>query len=252
MKEGNQVGHKRYIPWITYLNVIICVLVYAIEVNLSHSFNINSKVIMQMGAEVSRNKTGSFAHFIVSNLFNWQNWSATWLHFSLMHIVSNMIFLLLVGSMIEHFYGHLRFLLLYVLTGFIGNLTQANLQANAVAAGASTALFGVMIAGYVLKHTLRSVQGVNELAYRVSNQLIGLFVLNLILDIGQNANSAATVQISILGHLGGALAGLFLGYALRPKIYGSNGKQLLRTNIFMECGITCIMLILLLAMIYYI
>lgn len=250
-KEGNQVTQKRYIPWITYLNLAICVLVYAIEAYLSHSLTINSNVILHMGAEISRGKGGSLGQFIGSNLFNWQNWCATWLHFSFMHIAENMIFLLLVGTMIEKFYGHLRFLLLYVLTGFLGNVTQATLQPHSVSAGASTALFGIMIAGYVLKHTMKSVQGVNMVAYQISNQLIGLFVLNIILDIGQN-NPAASTQIAILGHLGGALAGLFLGYALRPRLYGPDGKQLMRTNIWVECGIAMVMLGLLLTLVYYI
>ena len=44
------------------------------------------------------------------------------LHASILHIGFNMYALFVIGPQLERFYGHKRFLLLYLITGFTGNV----------------------------------------------------------------------------------------------------------------------------------
>lgn len=74
--------------------------------------------------------------------------TSMFMHGSVSHIVSNMIFLVALGEMLERAIGHVRFALLYLLSGIGGNLFS---MINAVRSqefystiGASGAIFGLI------------------------------------------------------------------------------------------------------------
>ena len=132
---------------------------------------------------------------------NWRLWSAMFLHASLMHITMNMMFLFFIGKIAEPLFGHIRFLILFLLTGFIGDLASAVIG-RSYSVGASTALFGLLLSGWIIARHFHA----NDLA----RSLMGLFVVNIIFDL-------ISPGISLWGHLGGALAGICLGWVLRPR-----------------------------------
>ena len=89
----------------------------------------------------------------------WRLFTAMFLHFGLAHIASNMLSLYLLGRPCETVLGHVRMLILYLVSGVAGNVLTliADLYENgfdprsmtvttdnfAVSAGASGAIFGL-------------------------------------------------------------------------------------------------------------
>ena len=77
--------------------------------------------------------------------------SAMFLHGGPMHIIGNMLFLFIFGDNLEDHFGHLGFLLFYLVTGFVASAAQivADPASTIPNVGASGAIAGVM-GGYLL------------------------------------------------------------------------------------------------------
>jgi rhomboid protease GluP len=74
----------------------------------------------------------------------WRLGSAMFLHFGVLHLVLNLWSLWDAGQLVERMYGHLRFAIIYFLSGLSGNLLSLVIQGNiAVSGGASGAIFGI-------------------------------------------------------------------------------------------------------------
>lgn len=140
----------------------------------------------------------------------WRLLTVVLVHAGLVHLAFNMYALYLVGPLVERIYGRAQYLLMYVLAGIAGSvLSYVFLPDNAV--GASGAIFGLF--------------GVVFIAYRVHNPLLGrgadalarqigfLIVFNLVLDLGLIGGG---VGIDIFAHIGGLIAGVWLGLILLP------------------------------------
>jgi membrane associated rhomboid family serine protease len=123
---------------------------------------------------------------------DWRLITSAFLHIGVTHLALNMLALLLFGSELERALGRWRYLVVYLLSAIGGSVAilmfGAPLQA---VAGASAAIWGLMGAFAVLAVTHRGdVRGI-----------VTLLVLNL-------AISVLVPGISLLGHLGGFVAGL--------------------------------------------
>ena len=186
---------KRRFAFITWIIFALNIFVYLVEGHLSGNYTqINPQVIATLG--------GVFANHLTV-IQPWRLFTATWLHFSIIHIGSNMLFLLMAGWLLERRFGHLRFLVIYLISGMVGNAAAFLLsKPGTLSAGASTALFGIMLAGVSLRWTTQDDA--------VARPLLTMFILNIVTDLG-------SVGISVVGHLGGAVAGLILGTVLRPR-----------------------------------
>lgn len=212
--------YNKKVPFITWILIIICCLVYVIEVLLSHRLSIPSNVMIALGGESST----------LVNEQPWRLFTAMWLHWTPYHLLSNMTFLYLTGRIIEDIFGHFRFLMIYLVSGFIGDIAASYLVSpNTVSAGASTALFGIMLAGATLRWTTG--------AYGYGKSMMELFISNIVMDLFMP-------NISIMGHLGGAVAGFVLGFILQPKQdekwYTNFGIQLLICFIILNISIKMI------------
>lgn len=74
----------------------------------------------------------------------WRLGSAMFLHFGIVHLVMNMWALWDGGQFVERMYGHMRFLIIYFISGLAGNLLSLVIQGgHAVSGGASGAIFGI-------------------------------------------------------------------------------------------------------------
>lgn len=117
----------------------------------------------------------------------WRLITAMFVHFGLLHLAMNMWALWILGRFLERALGPARFTALYFLCGLGGNVAVYLFSSTAsLAGGASTALFGLFAATFVVNRKL----GLSN------NGLIVLIVINLGLTF-------AIPNISILGHLGG-------------------------------------------------
>ncbi len=131
--------------------------------------------------------------------------TAMFLHYGVIHLLLNMILLWQLGRYLEARLGPLRFLAVYLLAGLGGNVAAyAFSPRNGITAGASTAVFGLILAVFVVNRKLRLD----------TSSLIPLIVVNLIFTFTVSG-------VSIPGHVGGLLVGgivaAIMAYAPRDR-----------------------------------
>ena len=126
--------------------------------------------------------------------------TAGFLHYGLIHLGFNMYILYQLGQQLEPVLGRVRYSLLYLTALLGGSVGALLISPNALTAGASGAVFGLMGAVAV---QLRS-RGINVLQTSIGS----LLIMNLVLTF-------AISGISIGGHLGGLAAGAAAGFLLQ-------------------------------------
>lgn len=138
----------------------------------------------------------------------WRLLTPALLHGSLQHIGANMITLVFVGQRIERFYGHGRFLGLYILSAIGGNLLSFLLTPG-ISLGASTAVFGLIIAEGVFAFQNRELFGPQARA--MLNSIVYLVIINLVVGLSERT-------VDNWGHLGGLLVGLAFSWFAGPLL----------------------------------
>lgn len=123
--------------------------------------------------------------------------TAMFIHYGLIHLLLNMWALWVLGRNLEAVLGPVRFLALYLLAGLGGNVAAYVISPNSLSAGASTAIFGLFAAFFIILRKLG----------RDTSAIIGVLVVNLVLTF-------TISNISIAGHLGGLLTGAMVGAIL--------------------------------------
>lgn len=90
------------------------------------------------------------------------------LHFGIEHLLNNMLVLFVLGSRLERVIGKIKFLLIYLLGGVLGNIISLYLELHAqnfaVSAGASGAVFAVM--GAMIYIVIRNKGRLGDLSMR--------------------------------------------------------------------------------------
>jgi rhomboid protease GluP len=137
----------------------------------------------------------------------WRLITPVFLHASILHIAFNMYALFIFGRGIEARYGHGRFLLLYFLSGYAGNVMSFLLTVNP-SLGASTAIFGLIAAEGVF-----TIQNRKLLGNRVNRSLMNLlYIAGVNLLIG-----FTTTGVDNWGHIGGLLGGVLFAWFGGPR-----------------------------------
>jgi membrane associated rhomboid family serine protease len=153
--------------------------------------------------------------------------TAMFVHYGVLHLLLNMYALWILGRDLERTLGPLRFAGLYLLAGLGGNVAAYVFSApNASTAGASTAVFGLMAAIFViLKRLNLSVA-----------PILPVIVINVVFTF-------VIANISVAGHLGGLVVGAIvaaiLAYAPRE-----------RRNLYQMVGCALVFLLLILVAVY--
>jgi rhomboid protease GluP len=135
----------------------------------------------------------------------WRLITPMFLHGSIIHLGFNMYALFIFGPNLERHYGHARFLTLYFLSGFAGNV-MSYLFSTAPSLGSSTAIFGLLGAEGVFLYQNRSILG--SRAQRALMNLLVIAGVNFMIGLSPGSN------LDNWGHFGGLLGGsLFAWYA---------------------------------------
>jgi membrane associated rhomboid family serine protease len=123
--------------------------------------------------------------------------TAMFMHYGALHLLMNMYALWILGRTLEAFLGPVRFLALYLVAGLGGNVAAYLFQPGALSAGASTAIFGLFAALFLVLRRL----GLNAAS------VLPVIIINLVFTI-------TVPGISIAGHLGGFVVGGLVGAGL--------------------------------------
>jgi rhomboid protease GluP len=136
----------------------------------------------------------------------WRFITPVFLHGSVTHIFFNMYALLSLGSLLERHFGHGRFVLLYFLGAFAGNVFSF-LLTDGYSVGASTAVFGLVAAEVIFFYQNRKLFGSQ------AKQAIG----NAVFIIGVNLFIGLAPGIDNWGHVGGLLGGAMFAWFAGPR-----------------------------------
>jgi membrane associated rhomboid family serine protease len=129
----------------------------------------------------------------------WRLFTAGFVHFGITHILFNMLALYFIGMVLEPAIGPWRFSALYVASLLAGSLGALLLDPHSISGGASGAVFGIGAAATVIMWR----RGI-----RFWDTGFGpLLLINLLFDY-------FIPNISIGAHIGGAIGGGLIGWAM--------------------------------------
>ena len=182
---------------VTVTLVTIQVLVY-LAMTLAGG-STNSAVLVRFGA-------------LVPDLLRAGQWwrlvTPVFVHIGFTHLLINSLTLYFLGLYIEHLFGHWRMVVIYFVSAIVGNLCSAYWLAGSLAAGASTAIFGLFGAFLMLGESFRDNLAIRQL----SRQFLILVLLNVGTDL-------LVPGIDLAGHIGGLVGGFLMAYVVgAPKL----------------------------------
>lgn len=129
----------------------------------------------------------------------WRLFAPIFLHIGITHLVMNSVLLYFLGNEIERIIGSWRFTIVYIMSGFLGNLASYAFSPS-LSAGASTSLFGLF--GVILY--LSRKHSYNRTFYQLGRSYGVLIAMNIIFGF---LNSG----VDNWGHMGGLLGGYLMG-----------------------------------------
>lgn len=191
----------RVTPVVTYVLLSITISVYLLQV--ATQFIFGQDIVAALGLKVNE---------LIINGEVWRLFTPMFLHGSILHIGFNMYALFVLGPALESYYGHGRYLTLYILSGFAGNVISFLFSANP-SLGASTAIFGLIGAEAIFLLRNRSILG--AMAQRALSNVIFILVINLMLGLSPG--------IDFWGHMGGLLGGTFFAWFAGPLFQVQGG-----------------------------
>ena len=183
-------------PWVTYVILGLTVVIYGLQ---------SLSTYLTGGTDWPYILGGKINQFILAGQM-WRLVTPILLHGSILHIAFNMYALFILGPGLEKYYGHWRYLLLYVLGGYCGNALSFLLSQNP-SIGASTAIFGLVAAEAIFIYRNRMLFGTRARSMLIN---LGMVVaVNLILGLQPGIDN--------WGHLGGLVGGLIFAWVAGPR-----------------------------------
>jgi membrane associated rhomboid family serine protease len=178
-------------PYVTFTLIGLNVAVFVLELATGGQLNGTGSWIYEQGVLVSSAVDSSGQVVGVAEGEWWRLITATFLHYGPLHLGMNMLVLWFIGPPLEEYFGHGRYLLVYIVSGLAGSAGAMIWSPNALTVGASGAIWGIMGAALVLEARRIWVFG---------GQAMGLVIFNL-------AITFLIPGISIGGHIGGFIGG---------------------------------------------
>jgi membrane associated rhomboid family serine protease len=209
---GDDNTSRRTVPLFTYALIALNVLFFIIEKSGGTAF------IEKWAFVPSRflaNPSGDFLTLFTS----------MFMHAGWVHLGGNMLYLWIFGDNVEDRFGHIKFIIFYLLCGLAATFAQLafSIGSEVPNLGASGAIAGVLGAYILLfpKGKVRVLQG-QQVIQVPALIVIGIWiVLQFFSGIGSIANAAQTGGVAYMAHIGGFLAGFALTFLFR----GSRGAQ---------------------------
>lgn len=207
-------------PYITYILIIINILVFLHQVELS---NEGLATFFHLYAVIPRELTASFQGVRLNQpVPEWLTLiTSQFLHGSWLHLGGNMLFLWIFGNNIEEQLGRFKYLFFYLTCGALAALTQLVFSVNSgiPTLGASGAIAGVMGA-YILRFPTTKILTLIPIGIVIPVRIPAFFFLGfwflqqalysfLSLDVPTNIGMESG-SIAYWAHAGGFVFGVLL------------------------------------------
>jgi len=179
-------------PVVTKVLILVNLAVYVVAGIIGGSFlELSDEVLMLLG---------QFNYLVLKYGWYFQLLTAMFVHVNIVHLAFNMFWLYILGTQCELTFGARRYLVIYFVSGFFGNiLTLYLLPPGTVSAGASGAVFGIF-------GSLMAYSGFTRRSMFAS---IVYAIFILVLNAGFGVN--------VVAHFGGLLSGFILGYVYTKR-----------------------------------
>jgi len=186
----NLKSSQKYKP--TYILIVLLIVFYVYGAIVGgNAFVTGSNVIHVLG---------QYNLLVLKYGFYYQLFTSMFIHASIIHVSSNLLFLLIFGLRAEEMFSLPEYLGIYFLGGLTGNLLTLAYGPNYLSVGASGAIFALF--GACIIYDRKSTQ------QSIISALMFAFIL-LVINMAENVN--------ILAHLGGLVFGLVVGYVLASR-----------------------------------
>ncbi len=203
---GDDDTARRTTPIVTYALIALNLLFFFVELSggdpfIEHWSVVPRRLLANPGSDFPTIFTSMFMH-------------AGWLHLG-----GNMLYLWIFGDNVEDSFGHLKFLIFYLLCGIAATLAQLAFStgSNVPNLGASGAIAGVLGAYILLfpRGQVKVLMGRGVIPMPALLVIGFWIVLQFVSGIGSISNSAETGGVAYMAHIGGFLAGVVLTFLLR-------------------------------------
>jgi membrane associated rhomboid family serine protease len=198
-------------PYVTYMLVALNVLVFLLE--LGQGTQAQLQGFFEKWAVIPREYAARtdlppgipfpFWFTLFSSMFMHGGW---------MHLIGNMLYLWVFGDNIEDRWGHVKFLMIYLICGIVASLAHIffNLQSIIPSLGASGAISGVLGAYMIFypRNRIRVLLGYG-IVHLPAMVVLGFWiVLQFINQMGQMGRTTESAGVAYWAHIGGFLAGV--------------------------------------------
>ncbi len=195
---GDASRRPARVPLVTALIILVNALVFALELMHGETF------VMQWSVVPAQIVSGHHWITILTAMFMHGSWS---------HIIGNMIFLWAFAPEIEDAMGRSRYLVFYLLGGFVATLAQVLVDPHSTvpnlgASGAIAAVMGAFIVTYPRDQirTLLFIFVFARIRFIPAAVLIGFWFLTQLFHAGAVAH-VQTGGVAYLAHVGGFIFG---------------------------------------------
>ena len=184
---------KEFKPIFTYILIAVNVFVFFLETMQGGSEN--AELALKFGAQ--------YTPYIAEKGEWYRMFTSTFVHFGIEHLLGNMIALLALGNHVEFFFGRVRFLVIYFISGICGSLLTLVYEMHtlefAVSAGASGAISGLIGTMIVF-----AIDPALKREFPLRRVIVGIVLV--LIPMKSNVN--------IMAHLGGVIGGAITAYTL--------------------------------------
>ncbi|MBQ9032529.1 MAG: rhomboid family intramembrane serine protease [Parasporobacterium sp.] len=206
MGRIRELAAEKKLPYVTIVLIVINVAYYLIVAFGGSTFSMS--YMLSRGAD--------YSPLVFEGHEYWRLLTCMFLHFSLRHLAGNMVYLGIVGWSYEGIVGHLKFFLVYMLSGIGSSVVSCawhQLSGEyAVSAGASGAVYGIIAMVIYLMYIAKKRTGSRILLSRIAVILVFLLYSNFVSGEG----------VDVAAHVGGLFFGVLLSLLFLP--YKKKGR----------------------------
>jgi membrane associated rhomboid family serine protease len=212
---GDENVPNRGPAFVNLILIVINVVAFLYEISLGQ--NALQDFVTRWGVVPANIQAGSGYITLLTSMF---------LHGGWLHLIGNMVFLWVFGDNVESAFGHIGYLIFYLLGGLAASFTHIffNMGSSIPSIGASGAIAAVLGAYIVMFPRARVRLLILAFGFYVTRTsalvFLGIwFVTQLLSGVASiGVNTAQTDGVAVWAHVGGFVFGLLAGFLMRSRV----------------------------------